>query len=76
MLAGFGAVIKLTSDADADTSTLDLTVTTSGAALATLSITGSYGEGVEIPDFASLDKTYDATDDEAMTEYLTEIIRI
>ena len=64
MLAGFGAVI---------TSTLDLTVTTSGAALATLSITGSYGEGVEIPDFASLDKTYDATDDEAMTEYLTEI---
>ena len=56
MLAGFGAVIKLTSDADADTSTLDLTVTTSGAALATLSITGSYGEGVEIPDFASLDK--------------------
>ena len=45
MLAGFGAVIKLTSDADADTSTLDLTVTTSGAALATLSITGSYGEG-------------------------------
>ena len=67
MLAGFGAVIKLTSDADADTSTLDLTVTTSGAALATLSITGSYGEGVEIPDFASLDKTYDATDDEAMT---------
>ena len=73
MLAGFGAVIKLTSDADADTSTLDLTVTTSGAALATLSVTGSYGEGVEIPDFASLDKTYDATDDEAMTEYLTEI---
>lgn len=73
MLAGFGAVIKLTSDAGADTSTLDLTVTTSGAALATLSITGSYGEGVEIPDFASLDKTYDATDDEAMTEYLTEI---
>ena len=73
MLAGFGAVIKLTSDADADTSTLDLTVTTSGAALATLSITGSYGEGVEIPDFASLDKTYDATDDEAMIEYLTEI---
>mgnify|MGYP000606388748 FL=1 len=47
-------------------------MTTSGAALATLSITGSYGEGVEIPDFASLDKTYDATDDEAMTEYLTE----
>lgn len=73
MLAGFGAVIKLTSDADADTSTLDLTVTTSGAALATLSITGSYGDGVEIPDFASLDKTYDATDDAAMTEYLTEI---
>ena len=72
-LAGFGAVIKLTSDADADTSTLDLTVTTSGAALATLSITGEYGDSVEIPDFASLDKTYDATDDNAMTGYLAEI---
>ena len=48
MLAGFGAVIKLTSDADADTSTLDLTVTTSGAALATLSITGSYDVGCKM----------------------------
>lgn len=72
-LAGFGAVVKLISDADAETSTLELTVTTSGAALATLSITGENGDGVEIPDFASLDKTYDATDDEAMTGYLTEI---
>ena len=71
-LAGFGAVIKLISDAEADTSTLELTVTTSGAALATLSITGEYGDGVEIPDFASLDKTYDATSDEDMTGYLTE----
>lgn len=72
-LAGFGAVIKLTSDADADTSTLDLTVTTSGAALATLSISGAYGDGAEIPDFASLDKTYDATNDNDMTSYLTEV---
>ena len=71
-LAGFGAVIKLISNAEADTSTLELTVTTSGAALATLSITGEYGDGVEIPDFASLDKTYDATSDEDMTGYLTE----
>lgn len=72
-LAGFGAVVKLISDAEADTSTLELTVTTSGAAIATLSITGEYGDGVEIPDFASLTKTYDATSDEDMTGYLTEV---
>ena len=72
-LAGFGAVLKLTSDASSETSSLDLTVTTSGAALATLSITGEYSDGVEIPDLASLDKTYDASSDEAMTEYLTDV---
>ena len=72
-LAGFGAVLKLTSDASTETSSLDLTVTTSGAALATLSITGKYSDGVEIPDLASLDKTYDASSDEAMTEYLTDV---
>ena len=72
-LAGFGAVLKLTSDASSETSSLDLTVTTSGAALATLSITGEYSDGVEIPDLASLGKTYDASSDEAMTEYLTDV---
>ena len=72
MLAGFGAVIKITSDADTDASELALTVTTSGAPIATLSITGEYGDGVSLPDLTNLDKTYDATDDNAMTEYLTE----
>lgn len=72
MLAGFGAVIKITSDADTDASELALTVTTSGAPIATLSITGEYGDGVSLPDLTNLDKTYDATDDSAMTEFLTE----
>ena len=72
-LAGFGVVINLDSDASADTSTLNLTVTTSGAPIATLTITGGYGEGVDIPDLTSLDKTYDASDDAAMTEYVANI---
>lgn len=72
-LAGFGADMKLISDAASDTSSLEFTLTTSGAPLATLIITGGYGDGIEIPDFASLDKTYDATDDNDMTGYLTEV---
>lgn len=72
-LAGFGAVLKLVSDVSSETTTLELTVTTSGAELATLSITGGYGDGAEIPDFTSLDQTYDATSDEDMAGYLTEI---
>lgn len=73
MLAGFGAVIKLTSDAEAETGQLDLTVTTSGSPIATLSITGEYGDGVSLPDLTKLDKTYDATDDTAMKEFLTNV---
>lgn len=72
-LAGFGAVVKLISDASAETSSLELTITSSGASLATLSLTGGYGEGVEIPDLKSIDKSYNATSDEDMTGYLDEI---
>ena len=72
-LAGFGMVINLKSDASTDSSSIDLTVTTSGAPIATLTISGGYGDGVDIPDLTSLDKTYDGSDDAAMTEYVANI---
>ena len=72
-LAGFGIVINLKSDASTDSSSIGLTVTTSGAPIATLTISGGYGDGVDIPDLTSLDKTYDGSDDAAMTEYVANI---
>ena len=72
-LAGFGMVINLKSDASTDSSSMGLTVTTSGAPIATLTISGGYGDGVDIPDLTSLDKTYDGSDDAAMTEYVANI---
>lgn len=72
-LAGFGLVINLKSDASTDSSSIGLTVTTSGAPIATLTISGGYGDGVDIPDLTSLDKTYDGSDDAAMTEYVANI---
>lgn len=72
-LAGFGIVINLKSDASTDSSSMGLTVTTSGAPIATLTISGGYGDGVDIPDLTSLDKTYDGSDDTAMTEYVANI---
>lgn len=72
-LAGFGIVINLKSDASTDSSSMGLTVTTSGAPIATLTISGGYGDGVDIPDLTALDKTYDGSDDAAMTEYVANI---
>lgn len=72
-LAGFGIVINLKSDASTDSSSMGLTVTTSGAPIATLTISGGYGDGVDVPDLTSLDKTYDGSDDAAMTEYVANI---
>ena len=53
MLNGFSAVLKMDSDATAETSSMELSVLTSGVSLGTLSITGGYGEGAEIPDLAN-----------------------
>ena len=72
-LAGIGMVINLESDASTDASSIGLTVTTSGAPIATLTISSGYGDGVDIPDLTSLDKTYDGSDDAAMTEYVANI---
>ena len=44
---------------------------TSGVSLGTLSLTGGYGQGAEIPDLKNFGNVYTADDQEAMTEYLT-----
>lgn len=69
-LSGFGAVINLTSDAEAETSQIDLSVTSSGAPLATLSMTSGYGEGAETPDPSSLGETLSMDSEEDMMAYL------
>lgn len=72
-LAGIGAVLKISSDPKSETSSIEFTLTTSGAALATLSITGGYSDGPQVPDFESLGETYNAASDESMTGYLESI---
>lgn len=72
-LAGLGAVLKISADPEAETNVIEFTLTTSGAALATLSIAGGYGEGPEVPDFEALGETYDAASDESMSGYLESI---
>ena len=69
MMNGFSAVIKMDSDAAAETSSMELSVLTSGVPLGTLSLTGGYGAGAEIPDLANLGTVYAADNDEEMTEY-------
>lgn len=69
-LAGFGAVIAIISDAEAETSQIDLTITSSGAPLATLSISEGYGEGVETTDPSSLDDVLSVESDEDMLAYI------
>ena len=69
-LSGFGAVINLTSDAEAETSQIDLSVTSSGAPLATLSMTSGYGEGAETTDLSSLGETLSMDSEEDMMAYL------
>lgn len=72
-LAGIGAVLKISSDPKSETSSIEFALTTSGAALAILSITGGYSDGVQVPDFESLGETYHAASDESMTGYLESI---
>ena len=72
-LAGFSAEITLKCDAATETSALDLTLITSGAPLATLSITGGYGDGTDTPDLSSVSPAYNAEDDAEMAEYLKSV---
>ena len=72
-LAGLAAEVTLNSDASAETSELAVTVTTSGAPIATLSISGGYGEGTDIPDLSSVSPAYNADNDTEMAEYLKSI---
>lgn len=70
MLSGFSAVLKMDSDAAAETSSMELSVLTSGIRLGTLSLTGGYGEGAEVPDLTNPGTVYAVDNDEEMTEYV------
>ena len=62
-LATFGLVVNITSDAAAQTTQMDFSLTSSGAPIVTLSVTGGYGasgESVEMPDQAALDAAMSA----------------
>ena len=69
-LTGFGAVIDLISDAEAETSQIDISITSSGAPLATLSIAGGYGEGADVTDISSVGETLSVNSNEDMTAYI------
>lgn len=72
-LAGLAVEVNLTSDITTETSQIDLTLTTSGAALATLSISGGYGEGPETKDGDSLTPAYSVDDENDAAEYMKTI---
>lgn len=71
-LAAFGLTANIISDAAAQTSQVDLSLTSSGAPVVTLSVTGGYeasGESVELPDQAVLDAALSVESEEDMTAY-------
>lgn len=70
-LANFALTMNLASE---DTSgAIDLSITSAGSTLGTLSITSKPGDGIEIPDLTSISDAYDVTDEDAMTEYASSI---
>lgn len=71
-LAAFGLTANIISDAAAQTSQVEFSLTSSGAPVVTLSVTGGYeasGESVEMPDQAVLDAALSVESEEDMTAY-------
>lgn len=71
-LAAFGLTANIISDAAAQTSQVDFSLTSSGAPVVTLSVTGGYeasGESVEMPGQAVLDAALSVESEEDMTAY-------
>ena len=71
-LAALGLTANIISDAAAQTSQVDFSLTSSGAPVVTLSVTGGYeesGESVEMPDQAVLDAALSVESEEDMTAY-------
>lgn len=72
-LSAFGIVVDVASNAETGESAVVLTLTSGGAPLASLTMTGGYGEGAGIPDISSIGTMYDAADENAMAAYGEEI---
>ena len=54
-------------------SAVNLSITSAGASLGSLNITGKQGDKVETPDLTSLEKVYELTNEEDMTAYASEL---
>ena len=63
-------MINIASDAEAETSQIDLSVTSSGAALATLSMTSGLGDGVEAVDASSMGTIVNIDNEEEVLAYI------
>lgn len=73
-LAAFGLTLYVLSDMDNYESQIDLTVTGSGAALVTLSVTSGFAEAsVEAPDAAALESAIDISNEEAGAAYTANL---
>ena len=73
-LAAFGLTLYVLSDMDNYESQIDLTVTGSGAALVTLSVTSGFAEtSVEAPDAAALESAIDISNEEAGAAYTANL---
>lgn len=69
----FVLVLNIASDANAGMGELELTLESAGVSLGSLKITGSQGEGIEIPDLEKLDKVYDLENESDVASYLDEV---
>lgn len=65
--------LQIASDPNAGMSEMELSLESAGVSLGSLKITGSQGEGIEIPDVEKLDKVYDLENESDITAYLNEI---
>ena len=73
ILASFSLIVDIISDKDAGTCSFEIALASSGVPLVTLIISGSKGEGVEVPDLSALGTVYDMTSESDMDSYLGEL---
>lgn len=73
ILASFSLIVDMSSDKDAGTCSFEIALASAGVPLVTLIISGSKGEGVEVPDLGALGTVYDLTNESDMDSYLGEL---
>ena len=71
-LSACGGILDVDINGETGEQTYVLTVTSGGAALASLTLTGGYGDGVEVPDLEGVE-FYDMVSNDDMNAYAEEI---